>query len=339
MKLPLLLLLHLLQSSSSTPWTLISSSNGIATLTTPLTQLSDVTLEIKSPAGAPTRSMAVNLVHREDDVGLWEYTAVFMWDTKVSLIELECLTGVIRDVEYRDTGVIKDAENHKTGVIDEDIIDDSDKVWSWRFKPTGITLSCNGVVLYSLEFTGEDAQCKKSLETAVFNEITFLYMANKEYRVLYHVTPARDCWTPECGYCTNTECAVRYDDLGEGAPITATSLVTRTGYNTLILYDEQGTQLGTFKWSLSRIHLVGCIACRLPWRRLRHLRKTRQEWTVSLSGEGVVTLIVAGDVVYQHTLSRGCLRHYSRVRDFAFCRLPSPTSFAKLRGMQLGTLV
>ena len=314
-----ILIFYLLPSVSLTDWTLISSTNKRSTINTPLTKLKDVTLEIKSPAGSPSGNMAVNLIHQDDSLGLWEETAVFMWDSKTLVIDLDCL-GAGKEIEY-----------------DDDTLSDTDeKVWSWRFTPAKMSLSCNGQELYSLTFP-DKSLCKAFLETTSFNEISFIYMADKYYRLLYHVTLARDCWTRACGYCGNLDCAVQYN-MSEAEGITATSLLTRTRYNKIVLYDGAGAELGSVMWSLSRVHLIGCVACRLPWRRVRFFPRTTQQWRVSLEG-GALAVHVAGREVFRRKLHGKCLGHYSRVGFFAFSQIYPGTTFTKLNGMELGKLV
>merc|ERR1712176_1160616 len=54
----------------------------------------------------------------------------------------------------------------------------------------------------------------------------------------YEQRPTCDCWTPECGFCTNLDCAVKYDLVNSDKGIVVTSRAHWKKYNTLVLYDE-----------------------------------------------------------------------------------------------------
>ncbi|KAL5256823.1 hypothetical protein ACHWQZ_G011924 [Mnemiopsis leidyi] len=136
-----------------------------------------------------------------------------------------------------------------------------------------------------------------------------------------------DCWTPECGYCTNLECTVQQDLANSDRGITVTSTLTRKTLNTIVLYDQEGHQIGKFQMSLRGIWMSGCVQCRAPVA----LRQARDEegrltWSFSLK-EGVVRIIVGGEVLYEQELAGECKEKYSQAVRFAFDDMSCENTF------------
>ena len=147
---------------------------------------------------------------------------------------------------------------------------------------------------------------------------------NVEYNEVY---PTCDCWTPECGYCTNLECTVQHDLANSDQGITVTSALKRKTLNTIVLYDEEGEQIGKFQMSLRGIWLSGCVQCRAPVA-LRQARdeEGRATWSFSLK-DGVVKITVGEEVLYKQELVGECKEKYSRAVRFAFDDMSCENTF------------
>ena len=146
------------------------------------------------------------------------------------------------------------------------------------------------------------------------------------------VYPTCDCWTPECGYCTNLECTIQQDLANSDQGITVTSTLNRKTLNTIVLYNEEGEQIGKFQMSLRGIWLSGCVQCRAPVA-LRQARdeEGRATWSFSLK-DGVVRITVGEDVLYEQELMGECKEKYSRAVRFAFDDMSCENTFLYRRG-------
>ncbi|KAL5258555.1 hypothetical protein ACHWQZ_G009140 [Mnemiopsis leidyi] len=155
---------------------------------------------------------------------------------------------------------------------------------------------------------------------------------NVEFDEVY---PTCNCWTPECGYCTNLECTVQQDLANSDRGITVTSTLTRKTLNNIVLYNEEGDQIGKFQMSLRGIWLTGCVQCRAPVA----LRQARDEegrltWSFSLK-DGVVRITVGEEVLYEQELVGECKEKYSRAVRFAFDDMSCENTFLYRRSEML----
>ena len=151
-------------------------------------------------------------------------------------------------------------------------------------------------------------------------------------------TTACDCWTKECGYCADVSCAVKYD-LGRSTDgISVTSQLTWRQINHVLFFDGNGNALGRFGFSLSRLHLTGCIACQAPeaMQQLnKSLPKGQTSWTVRFD-EGAIKLAIGGETFFEQTLIGECSEHYKDIQYFSFFESSCANKFTLTSGMQAG---
>ena len=145
--------------------------------------------------------------------------------------------------------------------------------------------------------------------------------------------PTVDCWTAECGYCANLDCAVQYD-LSAGEVVCSSQLKYRV-YNSIVLYNRVGDVLGTFRWSLRGFSLDGCITCGAETK-IPFTKGGSDKWSFSLAG-GVVSVKTGGVAIFEQGLAGECAAHYADVGFFAFMSMPcSKASFEVADAMGLG---
>ena len=164
--------------------------------------------------------------------------------------------------------------------------------------------------------------------------------------------PTCNCWTRECGYCSNLECAVKHDMSTSQQALTVTSQVDLTLLNSIVLYNRDGVELGKFQWNKKGIYLTGCVACRTP-RPIRRLIRSHSndndgtyKWQFTFSS-GVLKLRVSSggadeglrEHVYQQTLIGECARHYSDISYFSFYRMGCGNTFNLVDSMVAGSRV
>ena len=139
--------------------------------------------------------------------------------------------------------------------------------------------------------------------------------------------PTCDCWTPECGYCSNMECTVQQDLVNSDSGIQVTSTLRRKRLNSIVLYEVDGNEIGRFQWSLRGIWLTGCIQCPTP-AELRRARTADGEttWSFSLK-DGVVRIRVNEETLYEQALIGECKEKYSRAARFAFYDMTCENTF------------
>ena len=152
------------------------------------------------------------------------------------------------------------------------------------------------------------------------------------------VYPTCDCWTPECGYCSDPECTVKHDLINSKLGITVHSHINRKDLNSIMLLDEEGNAIGTFQWNRKSIHLTGCVSCQTPPAVRKFDPKEMSDWSFSFHG-GVVTLTVGGEVLYENKLRGKCVEKYSQATRFAFYGMACENSFDLLAGMEAGERV
>ena len=150
--------------------------------------------------------------------------------------------------------------------------------------------------------------------------------------------PTCDCWTAECKYCSSLECTVKQDLPNSQYGISVRSKVSwgSKKLNSILLYDEKGENIGSFRWGLSAIHLTGCIRCQTPGilRRARALIGLTS-WVFSLTG-GVVQIKIRGEVLFQHKLKGECAKVYGKVKRFAFFGMTCENRFRLQPDMEVG---
>ena len=139
--------------------------------------------------------------------------------------------------------------------------------------------------------------------------------------------PTCNCWTRECGFCSNLECTVKQDLLHSNHGIEVRSHIQWKKFNTIVLFDEDGRRLGNFEWSLSRLFLTGCVGCRTP----RALRKASSaqysSWAIVMN-DGFFRIKMEGEILFERKLSRKCAEVYGRASRFAFSDMSCENTFS-----------
>ena len=149
--------------------------------------------------------------------------------------------------------------------------------------------------------------------------------------IAHKVYPTCDCWTPECGYCTKMECTVKQDLVNSDKGIEVTSKLRRKKLNSIVLYDEEGDEIGRFQWNLRGIWMTGCIACLTP----ADLRRAKSEegqttWSFSLK-DGIVRISINDECLYEQPLLGECKERYSKAKRFAFYDMTCENTFTYRR--------
>ena len=139
--------------------------------------------------------------------------------------------------------------------------------------------------------------------------------------------PTCDCWTPQCGYCTNMECTVQQDLVNSNKGIEVTSTLKRKTLNSIVLYDENGNELGKFQWNLRGVWMTGCIQCLTPAELRRARSKEGQTtWSFSLK-DGVVRITINEECLYEQPLVGECKERYGKAKRFAFFDMTCENTF------------
>jgi len=153
------------------------------------------------------------------------------------------------------------------------------------------------------------------------------------------VNPTCDCWTLECGYCSNMECAVKHDLINSEVGITVQSELRGKGFKSrsVMFFDGDGNAIGNVQWNSKSLFLTGCISCMLHVpAAVRQIKPgTKIEWTVTLTG-GVVELKVGEVVVYERKLEGECLERYSKVESFSFYDTTCESTYNLTKDMEAG---
>jgi len=143
----------------------------------------------------------------------------------------------------------------------------------------------------------------------------------------YVQLPTCSCWTPACGYCTNMECTVKQDLDNSYQGIIVRSHLKRDKFNTIVLFDKDGQQLGKLQWSLSRLFLTGCISCPTPLALKRASKGGYSTWALSLKN-GILKIRMEGEIMYQRILRRKCEALYRTATSFAFSDMNCESTFS-----------
>ena len=152
--------------------------------------------------------------------------------------------------------------------------------------------------------------------------------------------PTCDCWTPECGYCTNMECTVQQDLVNSDRGIQVTSKLRRKVLNSIVLYDGDGYEIGKFQWSLRGIWMTGCIQCLTPTE-LRRARAAEGQTTWSFSiKHGVVRITINEECLYEQPLEGECKERYGKAKRFSFFDMTCENTFLyRRKEMVAGELI
>ena len=151
--------------------------------------------------------------------------------------------------------------------------------------------------------------------------------------------PTCDCWTPECGFCSNMECTVKCDLFSSFEGIVVRSKLTRGKPNSIALFGDEGDLLGNFQWDLSGIFLTGCIRCR-PSVALRRAKAVigLTPWAFSMK-DGVVEIKILGRTLFRRTLKGKCAKAYRKAKRFAFYGMSCENRFRLLPDMVPGVML
>ena len=142
-----------------------------------------------------------------------------------------------------------------------------------------------------------------------------------------------NCWTPECGYCSNMDCtvSVTQDLLYSEEGIVVVAELKYKKSNTIVFFDDCGREIGQLQWSLRAIILTGCIACRAPGALMKLRNKCKYQngrtaIAISLDG-GVLRFKIKGMEVFKNELRGECKEVYSKVKKIAFSNMSSKNSY------------
>jgi len=124
------------------------------------------------------------------------------------------------------------------------------------------------------------------------------------------------------------DCTVKQDLINSHQGVQVRSHIKRKKFNTIVLFDGDGQQIGKLQWSLSGIYLTGCGACRTP----PALKKARNRggqtaWTLSLK-DRVLQIKIKGKVLYEKELTGECGAMYAEATRFAFSNMGCDSTFS-----------
>jgi len=140
-----------------------------------------------------------------------------------------------------------------------------------------------------------------------------------------------DCWTPECGFCSNPECSVKLiGGLAGSKGIGVRSFLHNRKVKTIVMYNSDGDSIGQFEWSLKRISMSGCFRCQTPEGirdKVKGLPVGTVGWSFAIN-DGVVELSVEGEILFTSKLTRQCAEVYGDVKSFSFTGMSCKGSFA-----------
>ena len=144
----------------------------------------------------------------------------------------------------------------------------------------------------------------------------------------YERYPTCDCWTSDCNFCSNLQCAVKLK-RGVDKSDFGVQVLSKLGWrriSTIVLYNKNGEKLGYFRWSLRLIFLTECLSCQSPpaIRRIRPGSKTL--WDFSLK-DGVVQIKIGDKILYRYKLRGKCARRYEEIGWFSFSDMSCDSRF------------
>jgi len=148
-----------------------------------------------------------------------------------------------------------------------------------------------------------------------------------------------NCWTAKCGYCSNMDCAVKYDLSNADQGIEVQSLVNLHKFSSILFFDENGKVIGQFQWNNKQIALTGCAGCRTPPKlRAATARNEKTSWEVSFK-DSVLQIKIGGDVLYEKELEGECAEVYGKIVYFAFYKMDCDSTFKEVDGMEIGASI
>ena len=116
-----------------------------------------------------------------------------------------------------------------------------------------------------------------------------------------------------------------------------TSYVTWKKSNTIVLYDEDGRVLSKLQYNLKNIVLGNCFVCRTE-PAIRAASKAQGDyssWGISLK-DGVLTVKIGGEVLYQRELPKECSHISSKVKSFSFFDMTCKSTYSLGSGAVAG---
>ena len=126
-----------------------------------------------------------------------------------------------------------------------------------------------------------------------------------------------DCWTLECGWCSDEKCRVAHDLTAESSEgIRVTSPIHWVDLNTVYFFDSNGDMIGSFRFNRKGIFLTGCVNCAMP-RPLPGGDEGVFDWNVAFEGSELV-LYISGEEHWRQELIGECAEIYSDIQEFAF---------------------
>ena len=150
--------------------------------------------------------------------------------------------------------------------------------------------------------------------------------------------PTCDCWTAECGYCSNLDCTVQHDLVNSPIDIQVTSELYWHNITSIMLYDKEGNAIGSFQWSLKGILLTGCVNCQTPTAIKDIEPGTRTLWVFSLTEKDealMVQISILGQVVWEQELTGECAERYGQADRFAFFDSTCEGTFTFVGGLMV----
>jgi len=147
-----------------------------------------------------------------------------------------------------------------------------------------------------------------------------------------------NCWSAECNYCSNMQCAVEYDLNNAVQGIKVQSLL-KNKLSSIVLYDEDGKAIGNFQLNKRKILLTGCVGCRTPpAMRAAVSSDMKTSWELSLK-DSVLEIKIDGEVLFSQALKAECAEIYGKIKFFAFYEMDCDSKFEELDGMGIGELI
>ena len=233
-------------------------------------------------------------------------------------------------------------ETDSNSVSESNSVDGSDTNSEFNSDSSSSTSSSSGTSPDSSTRLDKEVESEDDAEN-LQNDTEDPQLDNLESRIYL---PTCNCWSKECDYCSNMDCAVKHDLTNSTLPLSVTSTVDDTILNSIVLFNTDGVELGKFQWNKRGIYLTGCVACRTPRRLVRRQDSgDRYTWSFTLIG-GLVELRVLSrtqsgvlESVYTTQLIGECARHYQQVSYFSFYRMGCDNTFSLVEGMVAGRRV
>eukprot|EP00116_Pleurobrachia_bachei_P001941 sb/3462203/ len=231
------------------------------------------------------------------------------------------------------------------------------QIWTWEFvKGERMNLYCYDQLEFYLEMDPRNRICKMFLDQDL-GDVNVRYMAKGHWRSVDGIpTPAVptlppttqaptepatipavsttapeelgalttdtpritcDCWTAECGWCSDEKCRVSHELTDESSKgIHVESTIKWVAFNTVYLFDSNGDMIGSFRFNRKGIFLTGCVNCMTP-RPLPWGEEGVFHWNVAMEGNELV-LYISEEELWRQELVGECAERYSDIQEFAF---------------------